>query len=204
MSASERAVKNVGVFGGTFDPVHNGHVAVASAVLEALGLDQVLFVVTSDQWLRESPPQAPAVDRFRMVELAVGSVEEFMASDVDIVREGSTYTIDTLRDLRQQLGDQAELFLIVGADSALSMDRWKDAEQIGQLARIAVVGRPGEDFSIESLDESHPASGARYVEGPMVDVSATLVRERLTNEQSVEELIPATVAQYIEEHGLYR
>lgn len=202
--SSSRATKRVGVFGGTFDPVHKGHVAVALAVLEALNLDQILFVVTSDQWLRESPPVAPAIDRFNMVELAVDNVDEFVASDVDIVREGSTYTVDTLRDLRGQLGDSTELFLIVGADSAASMDRWKNAEQIRDLAGIIAVGRPGADFTTESLDVSHPASGAEYVEGPMIDVSATRVREFLSTGQSVDALVAEPVADYIETHGLYR
>ena len=204
--ASSRVTANrkVGVFGGTFDPIHNGHVAVAESVREALDLDQVLFVVTSDQWLRENPPVAAAADRFNMVELAVDNVLEFTASDVDIVREGSTYTVDTLRDLRAQLGDEVELYLIVGADSAASMNRWKDAEQIGKLANIVAVGRPGQAFAIQSLDKAHPASGAEYVEGPMIDVSATRVRDFLSDGQSIDELVSGPVVEYIEKQGLYR
>ena len=114
----------VGVLGGTFDPVHNGHVAIARAVRDELGLDVVLFVVVADQWLRENPPAAPAGDRFRMVELALENLPGFAASDVDIARGGSTYTVDTLADLREKLGEAAELSLVVGADSAISMDRW--------------------------------------------------------------------------------
>lgn len=203
-SSRVTANRKVGVFGGTFDPIHNGHVAVAESVREALDLDQVLFVVTSDQWLRENPPVAAATDRFNMVELAVENVLEFTASDVDIVREGSTYTVDTLRDLRAQLGDEVELYLIVGADSAASMNHWKDAEQIGILANIVAVGRPGRAFAIDSLEESHPASGAEYVEGPMIDVSATRVREFLSSAQPVDTLVHENVAKYIENRNLYR
>jgi nicotinate-nucleotide adenylyltransferase len=201
---SSRITERVGVFGGTFDPIHNGHIAVAEAVRDRLGLDRILFVVTSDQWLRENPPEASAVDRFKMVELAVGGVAGFESSDVDIVREGSTYTVDTLSDLNRQLGDSAELFLIVGADSAISMDRWRNASEIEALARIVTVGRPGSEISIESLDGSHPASGAEYVEGPMIDVSATRVREFLSTGQPVDDLVAETVAEYIETQGLYR
>ncbi|MBT4126430.1 MAG: nicotinate-nucleotide adenylyltransferase [Chloroflexi bacterium] len=205
MSSSRITAKGkVGVFGGTFDPIHNGHVAVARAVLESLDLDRVLFVVTSDQWLRDNPPVASAADRFHMVELAVDNVLEFTASDVDIVREGSTYTVDTLRDLREQLGDEVELYLIVGADSAASMNRWKDADQIGGLAKIVAVGRPGQSFATDSLDESHPASGAEYVEGPMIDVSATLVRGFLSDELPIDEIVASEVAKYIEQRNLYR
>ena len=201
---SSRITKRVGVFGGTFDPIHNGHIAVARSVFAALDLDQVLFVVTSDQWLRENPPVASAAERFHMVDLAVDNVLEFTASDVDILREGSTYTVDTLRDIRVQFDDFAELYLIVGADSASSMDRWKDAEMIGSLAKIVAVGRPGQAFAIESLDDSHPASGAEYVEGPMIDVSATRVRDLLSAGKAINELVAEPVVEYIEKQGLYR
>jgi len=202
--STSRITKRVGVFGGTFDPIHNGHVAVARAVLDALKLDLVLFVVTSDQWLRESPPQAASSDRFNMVELAVDNVSEFEASDVDIVRDGSTYTVDTLRDLGSKHGDSTELFLIVGADSASSMDRWKDAEIIGQLATIVAVGRPGQALTLSDLPGSHPAAGAEYVEGPMIDISATRVRERLATGDPIDDLVSDSVVEYIEAHDLYR
>jgi nicotinate-nucleotide adenylyltransferase len=201
---SSHVAKRVGVFGGTFDPIHNGHIAVASAVRKELDLDEVLFVVTSDQWLRENPPEASAADRFRMTELAVENILEFSVSDVDIVRERSTYTVDTLRDIRDQLDDSTELYLILGADSAASMDRWKSADQISDLAKIVAVGRPGQPFDAETLDKSHPASGAEYLEGPMIDVSATRVRGFLLEGRPVDELVAATVVEYIEKQGLYR
>ncbi len=202
--ASSRVKRRVGVFGGTFDPIHAGHVEVAHAVLKALCLDRVLFVVTSDQWLREHPPVASAVDRFRMVEIAVENDPEFTASKIDILREGSTYTVDTLNDLTMQLGDSVTLYLIVGADSALSMDQWKDAGEIARLASVVVVGRPGLEFGVESLGEPHPASGAEYVEGPMIDVSATCVRDLLSENRPVSGLVAEAVGEYIEKQGLYR
>lgn len=201
---SSRVAKRVGVFGGTFDPIHSGHIAVATAVRDELELDQVLFVVTSDQWLRENPPEASAADRFRMVGLAVENILEFSVSDVDIVRESSTYTVDTLRDIRDQLDDSTELYLILGADSAGSMDRWKSAYQINALAKIVVVGRPGQPFDTQTLDKSHPASGAEYVEGSMIDVSATRVRDYLAIGRPVTDLAPPVVIEYIEKQGLYR
>lgn len=200
---TSRITKRVGVFGGTFDPVHNGHLEVASAVQEDLELDQVLFVVTSDQWLRENSPVAPAIDRLRMVELAVSGIPGFSSSDIDIKREGSTYTVDTLNDLRDELDDSAEMFLIVGADSALSMDRWRDGNLIPALATIVAVGRPGQDLQMGSLADSHPVIGAEYLEGPMIDISATRVRGFISNKRSVVDLVPTSVAEFIEKQGLY-
>ena len=109
--------EKIGVFGGTFDPIHNGHLAIAEFVRLKLSLDKVIFVVASDQWLRKYPPEALSADRFNMVELAIKNRPYFLASDVDIVRQGHTYTIDTLRDLRVQLGDSVALKLIIGADA---------------------------------------------------------------------------------------
>ncbi len=199
-------VKNnrVGVFGGTFDPVHNGHIAIAEAVRNELDLDVVFFVVAADQWLRENPPLAPEGDRLRMVGLAVENLPGFEASDVDIVRGGPTYTVDTLIDLRERLGGTAELHLLVGADSALSMDRWKSGKTIGTLARVVVIGRPGLEFGARSLDKSHPARGAVYVEGPMIDVSATAIRGLVRAEGPIAGLVTDQVARYIEAKGLYR
>ena len=204
LSTDSGVARQIGVFGGTFDPVHNGHMAVAEAVRSELGLDVVLFVVAADQWLREYPPVASAADRFAMVELAVGEVSGFEASDLDMTRDGSTYTVDTLTDLHENLGGDAELHLIVGADSAMSMDGWKRAETIGSLARIVAVGRPGLAFDGWSLAESHPARGAVYVEGPMVDVSATEIRDQVRADKSIAGLVPDRVADYIEANGLYR
>jgi nicotinate-nucleotide adenylyltransferase len=201
--STSRITKRVGVFGGTFDPIHNGHLAVALAVRDELDLDQVLFVVTSDQWLRENPPVASASDRLQMVELAVSGVPSFSASDIDIRREGSTYTVDTLNDLRAELGELATLFLIVGSDSALSMDRWKDGDRIPALATIVAVGRPGQNLKIHALDESHPAIGAEYIQGPMIDISATRVRGLLLDNRVVGDLISASVAEFIEKQGIY-
>ena len=201
--SSSRITNRVGVFGGTFDPIHVGHLAVASAVQKEFELDQVLFVVTSDQWLRENPPVASASDRLRMVELAVSGMPGFSASDIDIRREGSTYTVDTLKDLHAELGESSERFLIVGADSAMSMDRWKNGDRIPALANIVAVGRPGQNLQIDALGDSHPASGAEYLGGPMIDISATHVRGLLSDKRSVSDVVPGSVVDFIEKQGLY-
>ena len=203
-SSDSSQSRKIGVFGGTFDPVHTGHLAVAECVKSELGLDVVLFVVTADQWLRSTPPVASAAARLAMVELAVEGMPGFEASDVDIVRGGPTYTVDTLSDLRARLGGSSELYLIVGADSAVTMDRWRGATMIASPTRVVVVGRPGLAFDVRSLDESHPASGAVYVEGPMIDVSATAIRGHVKAGESIVGLVSTAVANYVEKRALYR
>ena len=148
-------------------------------------------------------PVASAGDRLCMVEIAVSDKPGFSASDIDIKREGSTYTFDTLNDLRDELGESSEMFLIVGADSAMSMDRWKNGDRIPELASIVAVGRPGQDFQIDVLGESHPASSAEYLGGPMIDISATHVRGLLSDKRSVSDVVPGSVVDFIEKQGLY-
>ena len=203
-SSRSTRTRRVGVFGGTFDPVHNGHMAVAESVRNELGLDVVFFVVTADQWLRSTPPVANAAARLAMVELTVGDKPGFEASDVDIARGGPTYTVDTLAELRDRPGGASELHLIVGADSAMTMDRWKSAEKIVSLARVVVVGRPGLEFDGRSLAELHPARGAVYVEGPMDDVSATAIRRLVRAGEPIAGRVPGKVASYIASQDLYR
>jgi nicotinate-nucleotide adenylyltransferase len=193
----------LGVFGGTFDPIHNGHFAIAEAVRVALELDEVWFVVAADQWLRKNPPVAPIYARLKMIELALRRAPYFKASDVEIVRGGSTYTIDTLTYLRTELGEDVEMHLIVGADSAICMDQWKMAEELRSLAKVVVVGRPRIDFNTEKLSETHPAKEARYVEGPMRDISATAIRRLMKAGETISGMVDAPVSEYIMSHGLY-
>ncbi len=197
-------IKTIGVFGGTFDPIHNGHLAIAEFVRLKLSLDRVIFVVANDQWLRKYPPEASATDRFKMVELAVKNRTYFSASNVDIVRHGHTYTIDTLRDLHAQLGDSVVMKLIIGTDAANSFHQWKCVEEIQSFATVVVVGRPairvnspllGSDLDIDIQME--------YLEGPMVDVSATMIRNFNKCHKQIEKLTTQAVTDYIKTKGLY-
>jgi len=199
------SIEQIGVFGGTFDPIHNGHLAIAESVRLQLGLDKVIFVVAADQWLRKHPPEASATDRFNMVELAVGTVPYFSASDVDLVRQGHTYTIDTLRDLRTQLGDSVALKLIIGADAANSFHRWKHAEKIQSFATVVVVGRPTMKIKTPLLGgDLNTDIEVKYLEGPMVNVSATMIRNLNKSEKQIEEFTPQAVIDYIKSKRLYR
>lgn len=199
------SIEQIGVFGGTFDPIHNGHLAIAESVRLQLGLDKVIFVVAADQWLRKHPPEASATDRFNMVKLAVGTVPYFSASDVDLVRQGHTYTIDTLRDLRTQLGDSVALKLIIGADAANSFHRWKHAEKIQSFATVVVVGRPTMKIKTPLLGgDLNTDIEVKYLEGPMVNVSATMIRNLNKSEKQIEEFTPQAVIDYIKSKRLYR
>ena len=198
-------IEKIGVFGGTFDPIHNGHLAIAEFVRLNLGLDRVIFVVASDQWLRQYPPEASATDRFNMVEVAIKGRPYFLASDVDIVRQGHTYTIDTLRDLRTQLGDSVVFKLIIGADSANSFHQWKHAEEIQIFATVVVVGRPTMKIKTPMLGSGSKINvDVEYLEGPMVDISATKIRHFNKSGKQIKEFTTKTVVEYIKSKGLYR
>lgn len=203
MISSLGRTRRLGVFGGTFDPIHNGHFSVAEAVRARLCLDQVLFVVAANQWMRSNPPVAPAYARLKMVELAIENVPYFRVSDMDIVRAGKTYTVDTLTSLRAKICQKSEMYLIVGADSAMVMDEWKMAQKLRSLTEVVAVGRPGIKFQRQSLPELHPAKTATYIDGPMIDISATIVRNLVMEGKTVSGLVADPVINYIRVNGLY-
>jgi nicotinate-nucleotide adenylyltransferase len=181
--------------GGTFDPIHLGHLRAAETAREALQLDQVLFVPAGQPPHREAP-KAPAPDRFAMVGLAAGERAGFVASDVELRREGPSYTVDTLGSLRSSCpGD--ELVLIVGSDTFPEMRGWRDSERVFALAQVAVVSRPG-------AEPAATAARVACVYGPALEVSSSAIRELLRQRRSVRYLVPAPVADYIEKRGLYR
>ena len=203
LSVDHDSRHSIGVFGGTFDPIHNGHLAVAEFALKAARLDCVLLVPTGRPWLRASQPHASPVDRLRMAELAVEGRAGLLVSRVDVDRPGETYTVDTLRDLRREYGDGVDLALILGADSARSLPRWKQAAELPRMSKLVIIGRPGEDWRPESLERGHPAALADYFEGPMAEVSATEIRRRLAAGEPVSGMMPDAVERYIRDQGLY-
>lgn len=192
MSAAER----IGVLGGTFDPIHHGHLAAASEVHAALGLDRILVVPADVQPFKDASALTPARHRLEMARLAVADDPRMEVSDVDIVRGAPTYTVDTLADLAAAHPD-AELTFITGADALARIHDWKDAERLEGLARFVGVTRPG--FALpDGID------GAVLVEVPALQVSSTDVRRRVAAGQPIRYLVPGVVADYIEEHDLYR
>jgi nicotinate-nucleotide adenylyltransferase len=199
--ASVGTRKRIGIFGGTFDPIHCGHIAVGVLAFEKLDLDEVVFVPAADPYLRTAP-LATITHRCEMVRLATANHPGFTLSMVDANRSGHTYTLDTLTDLKSELGSETELVLLLGADSAVSFDQWKDPAAILELASLAVVSRPGE-INPATLSENHPARTAAYIDELGVDISATGIRENLRDGKSTTDLLPAEVIGYIRAHGLY-
>lgn len=198
--------RRAGIFGGTFDPVHVGHLAVADAVRSAVPLDTVLFAPAAHPRLRAAAPAASIDDRVAMVRLAIGGLPWARLSLVDAVRPGPAYSIDTVKEVRREEGEATQLYLIVGADALATLPKWKDAGGLGETATLVVIGRPGLEGPDRpaSLPEGHPAKEALYVEGPMIEVSATEIRRLVGSGKPVAGIVPDAVAAYIEQHGLYR
>jgi nicotinate-nucleotide adenylyltransferase len=187
----------IGVFGGTFDPVHSAHIEVAASVRRALALDRMLLVVANQPWQKLGErPLTPAEDRYAMVAAAVADRPDLEASRLEIDRGGTSFTVDTVRQLRQA-HPEAELYLVVGSDVVPTLDTWHEEAALRELVTVAVVGRPG-------VVPRAPA-GWRTVEVPVSpsDVSSTDVRLRLEAGEPVDGLIPEAVIRCIEQRGLY-
>lgn len=184
--------------GGTFDPVHHGHLVAASEVQAALDLDEVVFVPTGQPWQKEGRDVAAAEHRYLMTVVATASNPRFTVSRVDIDREGPTFTIDTLRDLHAQHPD-AELFFITGADALAQILSWKDADELFSLAQFIGVTRPGYELSETGL----PADRVDLMEVPAMAISSTDCRDRVRDGEPVWYLVPDGVVQYINKHRLY-
>ncbi len=184
--------------GGTFDPVHHGHLVAASEVQALLNLDEVVFVPTGQPWQKDGTGVSPAEHRYLMTVIATASNPRFTVSRVDIDRDGPTYTIDTLRDLREQRPD-AELFFITGADALAQILTWKDVGELWSLAHFVGVTRPGHVLS----DKGLPTDKITLTEVPALAISSTDCRERVGRGEPVWYLVPDGVVQYIGKHRLY-
>ncbi len=185
--------------GGTFDPIHLGHLRAAENAREALRLDRVLFVPAARPPHRPGPVASP-LDRFAMTALATSDHPSFEASDVEIRRTGPSYTVDTIDAFLAER--PSSLCLIVGSDTFVEMTGWKDAARVFASCRVAVVARPGEKGGAPKLP-FEDALGVDFVPGPSLDISATSVRAEVGKGRSVRYLVPGGVADYIAKRGLY-
>ncbi|HEX3221077.1 MAG TPA: nicotinate-nucleotide adenylyltransferase [Nocardioides sp.] len=199
-TASGRA-RRVGVMGGTFDPIHHGHLVAASEVQSWFGLDEVVFVPTGAPWQKSDRVVTAAEDRYLMTVIATASNPRFSVSRVDIDRGGPTYTIDTLRDLRTAYPD-AELYFITGADALAEIFTWRDADELFALAQFVGCTRPGYTMDLATLGKI-PADRVTMVEVPALAISSTDCRRRTTRGEPVWYLVPDGVVQYIAKHHLY-
>jgi nicotinate-nucleotide adenylyltransferase len=192
-------VRRIGVFGGTFDPPHVGHLVVAVNVRHALDLDVVLLVVANDPWQKSGSRQVSAAsDRLAMVVAAVGDVEGLEASDVEMARGGTSYTADTLAAL-QAAEPEAQLFLVLGSDAAAGLPTWERAEEVRRRAGIVVVTRPGAEDGVPP-----PGWDWTRVECPRLEVSSTDLRDRVVDGRPLDYLLTPAVIDCIEARGLYR
>jgi nicotinate-nucleotide adenylyltransferase len=189
----------IGVMGGTFDPIHNGHLVAASEVGYVFKLDEVIFVPTGQPWQKEGRKVSPAEDRYLMTVIATASNPRFSVSRVDIDRPGETYTIDTLRDLRAER-PEAEYFFITGADALAKMMSWRDADELFKLAHFVGCTRPGHRLS----DPGLPDERVSLIEIPALAISSTGCRVRVQAGEPIWYLVPDGIVQYISKRGLYR
>lgn len=187
----------LGVMGGTFDPIHHGHLVAASEVAAALSLDEVIFVPTGEPWQKSEVTEGE--HRYLMSVIATASNPRFKVSRVDIDRSGPTYTVDTLRDIRSSYPD-AELFFISGADAIAQIMTWKNMQDLWDLAHFVAVSRPGHALKIPNA----PEGAISTLEIPALAISSTDIRARVEAEKPVWYLVPDGVVQYIAKHDLYR
>ena len=184
-------MKRIGVFGGTFDPVHVGHLAIANAALEDLALDRVYFVPAQRSPLKEKGPIADTQDRLAMLSASIAAEPRFQVSRAELDRAGPSFTVDTLESLRRE----GELFLILGSDAYADFERWREPERIRGLATVVLAARPG---------APNAPDGVRMLDSPLMDISSRELRARAARGRSLRYLVPEAALRYIEEHRLYR
>jgi nicotinate-nucleotide adenylyltransferase len=185
----------VGLFGGSFDPVHHGHLIVGQVAAETLGLDTLRFVPALEQPFKRGRHAAPAEARAAMLDLAVAGYRGFEVERAELERPAPSYTVDTLRALRDR-EPGIELTLLLGADAAVDLRAWREATEVARLAEVVVFARPGSDVPASPLIR-------RVIRVPCIDISATEIRRRVRDRQSVRYWVPDAVAEYITRHQLY-
>jgi nicotinate-nucleotide adenylyltransferase len=196
----------LGVLGGTFDPIHLGHLVAAETAREAERLDRVLFVPAGRPWHRDQAPHARAADRLAMVELAIAGNPSFAVSRVDIDRAGPTYTADTLEWLRRE-HPEATLVFLLGQDALAQLGSWRNPARVAELAEIVALARPGAPpIDLAALHPTIPDAPlrVRLLDAPLIGISSTMIRARLRAGHSVRYLTPDAVIAYIARRGLYQ
>ncbi|MCX5533612.1 nicotinate-nucleotide adenylyltransferase [Streptomyces sp. NBC_00006] len=193
------AKRRLGVMGGTFDPIHHGHLVAASEVAAQFDLDEVVFVPTGQPWQKSAKKVSPAEDRYLMTVIATAENPQFSVSRIDIDRGGPTYTTDTLRDLRQ-LNPDADLFFITGADALGQILTWRYTDELFSLSHFIGVTRPGHTLA----DPGLPEGGVSFVEVPALAISSTDCRDRVAKGDPIWYMVPDGVVRYIDKRQLYR
>jgi nicotinate-nucleotide adenylyltransferase len=195
--------RRLGVMGGTFDPIHYGHLVTAEEALVQFALDAVVFVPTGQPWMKQGREVSPAEDRYLMTVIATASNPRFRVSRVEIDRDGPTYTVDTLRTLGAGNPD-AELYFITGADAMLEILDWKDPEEVLSIAHFIAASRPGYDLARFEASGAARDASVSMMSIPALAISSTDVRERIHDGRPIRYLVPEGVKSYIEKAALYR
>ena len=197
-------MKKIGVFGGTFDPVHNGHISKAEEAFVKLKLDQVLWVIAGDPWMKSTEQLSHSRHRLKMVKIAIEGKANMQLSDMEVSRKGPTYTVDTLKDLKRR-NPQDELTLLIGSDLIEEFDQWKSNELILSLAKLAIFTRTDSRKEINEILGLSKIGDHRteILSGPKIDISSTLVRETISHKLSVSKYVPKSVEKYIMQNKLY-
>ena len=197
----------IGIYGGTFDPIHCGHLALAEDARCYLALDTILFVTAGQPWMKENTKVTGASHRLAMVELAVQERPHFEMTNMEVKRTGPTYTLETMRELHEKYGPRAELFLLLGLDAAGDLSRWHQPDELVKLCQIVVMNRYGAaPLAKLDLESQIPGSCGRIkiLDIRMVDISSTEIRRRVAQGSGIGDSVPEKVEKYISDHHLYR
>jgi nicotinate-nucleotide adenylyltransferase len=190
--------------GGTFDPIHYGHLVTAEEALQQFGLDGVIFVPTGRPWMKEHERVSPPEDRYLMTVIATASNPLFRVSRMEVDRDGPTYTVDTLRGLKAELGSETDLFFVTGVDAVVEIFQWKDHDELFELAHFIAATRPGYDLAGVSAHAPTTLPGITVMNIPALAISSTDIRARVAASRPIRYLVPEGVKSYIEKAGLYR
>ena len=198
---------NIGVLGGTFDPIHIGHLKVAEEVAARLELTRVLFIPAGQPWLKLNNAVSPVQPRLEMVRLAIADDPRFKLSTIEVERPGPTYSVDTIAQLQSQLGAGDEIFFVLGWDNLSQLPQWRQPQRLIEMCRLAAV--PRVDFplpDLPALEKALPGITERVIlfDRPRIDINASVIRQRVARGLAIDELVPAAVEGYIREQGLYR
>ena len=195
-----------GVLGGTFDPVHDGHLIIADAVKDKLSLDEIIFVPAGQPWLKVDRPISAARHRLQMLHLVLDDTPYFKLSTAEIERSGPSYTVDTIAELRGRLDAEDEVFFILGWDNLSQLPQWREPSRLIEMCHLVAVHRPGAarpDLKVLENDIPGITQRVTLLDEPSVDISASAIRERVAGKLSVRHLVTEAVNRYIKEHGLY-
>jgi nicotinate-nucleotide adenylyltransferase len=198
---------NVGVLGGTYDPIHSGHLVIAEEARRKLELNRVIFVPTGQPWLKTNREITPAVHRLEMVRRAVNGKDNFELSTVEVDRPGPSYSVDSIAILKQQLGAEVKVFFLIGWDSLAELPQWHEPTRLIKLCKLVAVTRPGLSRpDLKLLESSIPGitENVVWLDIPPIDISSSDIRDRVAQGLSIHDLVPEVVESYIKENKLYR